>query len=121
MWLTAADGVKLHAWLLRAPGAAAAAAAAGARLPALVFFQENAGNMAMRLPFLRALVLNLGCAVLAPSYRGYGLSEGRPSEAGLKLDAQARGVGGGGLAGRVGKHAGSLGGAPWAGTAWAGA
>jgi fermentation-respiration switch protein FrsA (DUF1100 family) len=28
------------------------------------------------------------CNVLALSYRGYGLSEGHPSEKGLKLDAQ---------------------------------
>ncbi len=28
------------------------------------------------------------CNVLALSYRGYGLSEGSPSEKGLKLDAQ---------------------------------
>jgi len=98
-WLTAGDGTKLHAWLLKPPGTAAAAAAAAAaggappppplRLPVLIFFQENAGNMAMRLPFLRALVRSLGCAVLAPSYRGYGLSEGSPTEAGLRLDAAA--------------------------------
>ena len=74
VWLTAADGVKLHAWLLRPPaggfgGAGAALAAGGpprARGPLLIFFQENAGNMAMRLPFLKLLVRNLGCAVLAP-------------------------------------------------------
>jgi hypothetical protein len=60
IWLTAADGVKLHAWLLRAPGPRAP------RGPCVIFFQENAGNMAMRLPFLRLLVRNLGCAVLAP-------------------------------------------------------
>ena len=97
MWLTAGDGVKLHAWLLKAPGAGggggggagATATPPPARLPVVIFFQENAGNMAMRLPFLRALVRALGCAVLAPSYRGYGLSEGAPSEAGLRLDAQA--------------------------------
>ncbi len=88
MWLTAGDGVKLHAWLLKPPGASAASAPAPP-LPVVLFFQENAGNMAMRLPFLRALIRALGCAVLAPSYRGYGLSEGAPSEAGLRLDAQA--------------------------------
>ena len=73
VWLTAADGVKLHAWLLRAPAGGGDGVASGnaaprprARGPLLIFFQENAGNMAMRLPFLRLLVRNLGCAVLAP-------------------------------------------------------
>ena len=51
--------------------------------------QENAGNMSLRLPFLRLLVRHLDCSVFAPSYRGYGLSKGFPNEAGLKLDAQA--------------------------------
>jgi abhydrolase domain-containing protein 13 len=103
VWLTAGDGTKLHAWLMKPPGSGAPAAAGGAaaglttpssqpstsRLPVLIFFQENAGNMSMRLPFLRAVVRSLGCAVLAPSYRGYGLSEGTPTEAGLRLDAAA--------------------------------
>lgn len=71
VWLTAADGVKLHAWLLRAPAGGGGVGSANAprprvRGPLLIFFQENAGNMAMRLPFLRLLVRNLGCAVLAP-------------------------------------------------------
>ena len=75
VWLTAADGVKLHAWLLRPGGGGGMGGGAGpqsahraprARGPLLIFFQENAGNMAMRLPFLRLLVRNLGCAVLAP-------------------------------------------------------
>ena len=73
VWLTVADGVKLHAWLLRAPASGGGGGAVGnaaprprAPGPLLIFFQENAGNMAMRLPFLRLLVRNLGCAVLAP-------------------------------------------------------
>lgn len=64
VWLSASDGTKLHAWLVRPPGARPP------RGPLLIFFQENAGTMAMRLPFLRLLVRHLGCAVLAPSYRG---------------------------------------------------
>ena len=56
-------------------------------LPACL--QENAGDMSLRLPFLRLLVQHLNCSVFAPSYRGYGLSQGSPNEAGLKLDAQA--------------------------------
>eukprot|EP00891_Asterochloris_glomerata_P001904 jgi/Astpho2/1904/Aster-00423 len=52
-------------------------------------YEENAGDMSLRLPFLRLLMQHLNCSVFAPSYRGYGLSKGSPNEAGLKLDAQA--------------------------------
>lgn len=45
--------------------------------------------MSFRLPFLRLLMMRTGAAVFALSYRGYGLSSGRPSERGLALDAEA--------------------------------
>ena len=41
-----------------------------------------------RLPLAKVFWKNMRCNVLALSYRGYGLSEGYPSEKGLKLDAQ---------------------------------
>ncbi|KAK9832839.1 hypothetical protein WJX81_005824 [Elliptochloris bilobata] len=87
VWLTAADGTKLHAWYLYPR--TLPSAAARRRRPAVLFLQENAGNMALRLPFLRLLVRYLDCAVLALSYRGYGLSQGSPSERGLQQDSQA--------------------------------
>mmetsp|Transcript_4385 Transcript_4385/g.7824 ORF Transcript_4385/g.7824 Transcript_4385/m.7824 type:complete len:345 (-) Transcript_4385:434-1468(-) len=59
------------------------------RRPTLLFFQENAGNISYRLPFFKALIEYLNCNIYAISYRGYGLSEGKPSEAGLKRDAAA--------------------------------
>ncbi|KAJ2928674.1 hypothetical protein H1R20_g8388, partial [Candolleomyces eurysporus] len=37
---------------------------------------------------LAAQFLNMGCNVLTVSYRGYGHSTGRPSESGLRIDAQ---------------------------------
>jgi fermentation-respiration switch protein FrsA (DUF1100 family) len=83
LWLRASDGVKLHAWLL-SPKATGLL-----RGPTLLFFQENAGNIAHRLPNVKLLVNQLACNVLLLSYRGFGRSEGRPSEAGLLLDAQA--------------------------------
>jgi hypothetical protein len=64
LWLTASDGCKLHAWLL---GPAASGIKRG---PTLIFFQENAGNIAHRLPHAKLLVDRLACNVLLVSYRG---------------------------------------------------
>ena len=72
------DGVTLHAFFLPAPGASRA----------LLFLHGNAGNASHRLPNAGELV-KLGVHVLVPDYRGYGLSEGSPSEAGVRLDARA--------------------------------
>jgi pimeloyl-ACP methyl ester carboxylesterase len=42
-----------------------------------------------RLVNIRGLFACTGCNILMVEYRGYGTSEGEPSEDGLKLDAQA--------------------------------
>jgi len=78
VWLTASDGTRLHAWWISAPGAKFT----------FLAFHGNASNIANRIPtyeFLRDTPANL----LALEYRGYGHSEGNPSEAGLYLDADA--------------------------------
>jgi hypothetical protein len=78
VWLTASDGVKLHAWWI---------AGDKARFTFLAF-HGNASNIANRAPiyeFLRSTHAN----VLALEYRGYGHSEGKPSEAGVYRDAEA--------------------------------
>ncbi|KXZ56506.1 hypothetical protein GPECTOR_1g453 [Gonium pectorale] len=82
----AEDGVKLHAWLLWGRGWTKEEIKSR---PIIIFFQENAGNMSFRLPFLRLLVYRLNAVVFAMSYRGYGLSEGKPNQAGLQKDAKA--------------------------------
>ena len=83
VWLTTADGERLHAWLL-------ANKALGLRKgPTVLFFQENAGNIAHRLPNAHRLIEQLACNVLLVSYRGFGRSSGSPSERGLVQDAQA--------------------------------
>ncbi|GJP39323.1 hypothetical protein CLOM_g23706 [Closterium sp. NIES-68] len=81
VWLTAKDGVKLHAWLLKY--------SATTRGPTILFLQENAGNIAHRLESSRYTMDRLHCNMLLLSYRGYGASEGKPTEQGLRLDAQA--------------------------------
>ena len=67
LWLRAADGVRLHAWLCSPGGASAAAPSRG---PTLLFFQENAGNISHRLQNVKYLVDRLACNVLILSYRG---------------------------------------------------
>jgi hypothetical protein len=77
-WVTTADGIRLHAWSV--------ASAAGA--PTLVWSHGNGGNVAGRVGVLQALAAQ-GLGVFAYDYRGYGRSEGRPSEPGVYRDAEA--------------------------------
>lgn len=57
--------------------------------PTIVYFHGNAGNISHRLVSVRELYTCVNCNVLLVSYRGYGCSEGEPTEEGLKLDAEA--------------------------------
>ncbi|MFB3826829.1 MAG: alpha/beta hydrolase [Bryobacteraceae bacterium] len=77
VWLRAADGVRLHAWWIPA----------GGRL-ATLFLHGNAGNITHRAGHAAEIAAS-GSAVLLLDYRGYGRSEGRPSESGLYSDADA--------------------------------
>jgi len=56
--------------------------------PVVLYTHGNAGTLAYRAPRFRALIED-GSGLVAVSYRGYGGSSGRPSEAGLLLDAEA--------------------------------
>jgi pimeloyl-ACP methyl ester carboxylesterase len=78
-----ADGVSIHAWLLmREPEKT--------NLPTLIFFHGNAGNIGLRLPNAMQMLQYLNANILMVEYRGYGDSDSvTPSEAGLKLDAEA--------------------------------
>jgi uncharacterized protein len=77
--LAAADGVRIHGWLVAGPRPDA---------PVVLFCHGNAGNISHRLDWL-AILNELGFAVLLFDYRGYGRSDGAPDEAGTYLDAQA--------------------------------
>jgi len=83
VWLTARDGVRSFAWFVPAPRSSPE------RAPALLWLHSNGGNIAGRLPRLRALRHHLDASVLLLDYRGYGLSKGEPSEAGILTDAEA--------------------------------
>jgi fermentation-respiration switch protein FrsA (DUF1100 family) len=72
----AADGKKLIAWYLPAKGTK----------PTLLYFTGNSGNVANRAGKIRTIASN-GYGVFMLNYRGYGGSEGRPSEARNTADA----------------------------------
>ncbi|WP_024803929.1 alpha/beta hydrolase [Nocardia sp. BMG51109] len=78
LYFTAADGVRVNGWFVRA----------AEPVGHILFAHGNAGNIGDRTPVL-ALLAAAGLDVLVFDYRGYGRSEGRPSEAGCYLDARA--------------------------------
>jgi len=76
VWLKTSDGVKLHAWSIRSKNPKGT----------LLLFHGNAENMSSH--FLNLLwIVNQGFDLLIFDYRGYGFSEGEPSQRGLYLDA----------------------------------
>lgn len=72
------DGEQLRLWHLRPPAARAR----------VVYFHGNGGHLALWSDVLVGLAAR-GLEVVAVDYRGYGLSTGQPSEAGLYRDADA--------------------------------
>ncbi|KAJ8473944.1 hypothetical protein ONZ45_g16114 [Pleurotus djamor] len=56
--------------------------------PIVLMFHGNGGNHGHRIPLAKTFFLRMRCNVLMLSYRGYGKSDGEPSEKGLCLDAQ---------------------------------
>jgi fermentation-respiration switch protein FrsA (DUF1100 family) len=78
VFLRTEDGVRIHAFWLPTPGATRA----------ILFLHGNAGNASHRLPNAAQLAA-LDTHVLLADYRGYGRSEGRPSEGGVYADARA--------------------------------
>lgn len=76
--IRAADGVEIHGWFVRPPGARAA----------ILVLHGNGGNITHRADLLFHLQ-SIPAAVLLVDYRGYGRSGGDPSEAGVRADAEA--------------------------------
>ncbi|EAU87012.2 BEM46 family protein [Coprinopsis cinerea okayama7 len=56
--------------------------------PTVIMFHGNGGNHGHRIPLAKVFYMRMRCNVFMMSYRGYGLSEGSPSEKGLQIDAQ---------------------------------
>lgn len=78
-WFEAEDGARLHGWFVESEHPKAVA----------LFCHGNAGNVTTRAETLRLLRDRHGLSVLCFDYRGYGRSDGKPSEEGLLLDARA--------------------------------
>ncbi len=76
--LRAADGTELVAWHVPPRGNKAV----------VVYFHGNGGSLQHRVPRFKPLVSD-GTGLVALSYRGYGGSQGSPSEEGLLADARA--------------------------------
>lgn len=77
--ITTPDGVTLHAWLFTATEADA---------PLLIFFHGNGGNLSHRADVAEQFARR-GVSVLLFDYRGYGKSDGAPSESKLYVDGLA--------------------------------
>jgi pimeloyl-ACP methyl ester carboxylesterase len=75
----AADGTQLHGWFVAPENPRAV----------VLYCHGNAGNVASRRPLLRLYRDYLQAAILVFDYRGYGKSQGAPSEAGVLSDARA--------------------------------
>lgn len=76
--LSTIDGVGIHGWFIPV----------AQERGTLLFFHGNAGNIAHRLDSIK-IFHDLGLSVLIIDYRGYGQSQGRISEQGTYLDAEA--------------------------------
>ncbi len=75
----AADGVRLSGWFVPAQGAARGV---------ILFCHGNAGNISHRLESIQVFH-RLGLSTFIFDYRGYGQSQGKPTEQGTYLDAEA--------------------------------
>lgn len=78
VFLRTGDGVRIHGFYLPRESASRA----------ILFLHGNAGNASHRLPDAVQL-WSLGANVLLLDYRGYGLSEGHPTEHGVYRDGEA--------------------------------
>jgi len=78
VYIKTSDNIKISTFLLKNQNSTKAA----------LYFHGNAGNASQRLGIANKL-WELGLNVLLVDYRGYGLSDGEPSENGIYIDAQS--------------------------------
>ena len=76
VWFQSGDGTKLFGWYVESAATSAV----------VLWCHGNAGNIITRLENLRELY-RIGLSVFIFDYRGYGRSQGSPSEEGLYQDA----------------------------------
>lgn len=79
VYFSTGDDVRLHGWWI----------AGDADRPTLLWFHGNGGNLSDRVEIFAKVHDEIGVGIFAIDYRGYGRSEGSPSEEGLYADAAA--------------------------------
>lgn len=85
VWIEVEDGERIHAWWLPHEGSGGGS---GEGRGAVVFCHGNAGSIQHRIQAATQFTIR-GLGVLLFDYRGFGSSDGRPSEAGTYADALA--------------------------------
>ena len=83
VFIKAKDKTRLHLFFVKQPPQLISEA------PTLLFLHGNAGNIGHRLLNVKGLYAQLQCNVCLLEYRGYGHSDGTPTEEGMYMDAQA--------------------------------
>ena len=87
-WFTASDGVRLHGWLCSQERVVGNSIEQTKDSSIILWCHGNAGNITDRYEQLVEMI-RLPADIFLFDYRGYGKSEGKPSEAGLYLDTMA--------------------------------
>jgi len=82
LYILTKDKISVHAWFIKTARDYSNAAT-------FIYFHGNAANIGYRLGNVSEFVLKLNVNVLMVEYRGFGNSEGIPSERGLRLDGEA--------------------------------
>ena len=77
VYFPAADGTQLHGWFIPGRGD-----------DTLVWFHGNAGNISNRVYNIMLLYQHVGANLFIFDYRGYGRSDGKPSEKGMYADGE---------------------------------
>jgi len=88
VWFETDDGVKLHGWYCTPCRVVDGVDQPIPTEGVLLYLHGNAGNLSHRYDQIHLLMF-LGMSVFIIDYRGYGRSEGKPSEKGLYVDARA--------------------------------
>lgn len=82
--ITCSNGVNINAWFIGQDDKELRS-----NCYTVLYFHGNAGNIGTRLPYVKQLYDDMKVNTLLVDYRGYGNSEGQPSEIGLERDAIA--------------------------------
>ncbi|CAD8059663.1 unnamed protein product [Paramecium sonneborni] len=75
------DGIELKGWFIKQQNYQ--------KVPTVVFFHENAGNIGWRLEYAQQYYDHVKCNFVIVAYRGYTYSTGTPHQEGIQKDAEA--------------------------------